>query len=87
MVLEEWAHPVNLDRVQKATTLRAPCAWGIADSSQGTANSITASFYGVHAVGGLMGFTLPGVFVQQGTGNNDYDIVVTVKSRKWVPLA
>lgn len=87
MVEEEWFAPVNLDRVQGQTVLRQPVGWGIADSAQGTVNALSASFYGVHALGGLMGFTLPGVFVQQGTGNNDYDIVVTVKGRKWVPLA
>lgn len=86
MVQEEWQSPVTATKVLGQTTLRAPLAWGIADSAQGTANQITASFQGVTALGGLVGFTIPS-WTQQGTGNNDMDIVVTVKGRKWVPLA
>lgn len=86
LVEESWAYPTSEYMVQGLSRQRAPFTWAIADSAQGAAACAVASFKNVSALGGLIGFDIPS-FTQQGTGNNDMDIVVTLRAKSWTPLA
>lgn len=87
LVEEEWAFPVSTSRVDYATRYYQPITWGLGDSNA-SSSVLTAKFTGIAALGGLIGVGLPRFYTDQaGTENNDFDLTVVVKGRKWVPMA
>lgn len=82
MVQETWAYPVTNKMVDRASTSTQPLVWSVDPTG---ANLVTAEFRNVHALGGLLSLSLP-EWVSRGTGNNDFDLMVTVSARRWVPM-
>ena len=83
LVQESWAYPTCNLMVDTESTSTQPLAWSV--DPQGGANNVIAQFRGIHALGGLISIEVP-EWISRGTGNNDFDLVVSVSARRWVPM-
>ena len=82
LVQETWAYPVNNKMVDRSSNATQPLVWSVDPTG---ANIVTAEFRNVHALGGLIALEIP-EWVSRGTGNNDFDLVVSVSARRWVSM-
>lgn len=82
LVQESWAYPTCSKMVDTLSTQIQPLAWAV---EQDGTNIITSEFRGVTALGGLVQLDIP-EWVSKGIGNNDFDLFVSVRARRWVPM-
>lgn len=82
MVQETWAYPVSNRMVDSTSNSTQPLVWSVDPTG---ANLVTAQFRNVHALGGLIALEVP-EWISRGTGNNDFDLVVSVSARRWVSM-
>lgn len=83
LVSETWAYPTCSRMVDTLSTAVQPLVWAVEPDG---ANIVTAEFRGVTALGGLVMLDLPEWVTRGSIGNNDYDLFVSVRGRKWVPM-
>lgn len=98
-VTRTWANPTNDQMVDDATYQQAQTVWALnpkLENSLGTnldggLHTVKAQFRGMRALGGLISLTVPEMFtagVGSGmTANNDYELLITLRCRKWIPQA
>jgi len=72
---------------------------GVGTNLPGGVHTKSAQFRGIRAIGGLIQLSIPEMFtagigasgvapaIIPGTANNDYELLVNLRCRKWVPLA
>lgn len=99
MVDVEWKNPTNSLKVNNTTFVQEQAIWSqniklentVGTNLPGGIHTENASFRGIRALGGLIQLTIPEMFtsgVAEGfSANNDYEILVNLRCRKWVPLA
>jgi hypothetical protein len=95
----DWANPTNSQMVDDATFQQAQAVWALnpkLENSLGTnlaggLHTLKAQFRGIRALGGLIKLQVPEMFTAGiGTGalaNNDYELLITLRCRKWIPQA
>lgn len=94
----EWAYPVFDRKVTSTSSLRKQVTWALnlkPENSLGTnlpggIHQQVASFRGCRALGGLIEITIPEFTTQAiglPPGNNDYELIVNLRCRKWIPMA
>lgn len=97
-VNHEWRFPMTDKRVMGTCSLRKQLTWILnvkPENSFGTnlpggIHQQTASFRGIRAIGGLIQLTIPEFTTQAigaPPGNNDYELLVNLRCRKWIPQA
>lgn len=99
MVDLEWFAPMVSEQVLGTSSLRKQVVWALnskLENSFGTnlpggLHTKVASFRGIRALGGLIQITIP-EFNSSGVGlagesNNDYELIVNLRCRKWTPQA
>lgn len=94
-----WKNPTNSLQVNNTTYVQEQAIWAQnikLENSNGTnlpggIHTEHASFRGIRAIGGLIQLTIPEMFTagigEFASANNDYEILVNLRCRKWVPLA
>lgn len=95
----EWKNPTNSFQVNNTTFVQEQAIWSqnikyentLGTNLSGGIHTEHASFRGIRALGGLIELKIPEMFTAGlgtgGTANNDYEILVNLRCRKWVPLA
>lgn len=98
-VQHTWANPTNDLRVDCATFVQDQAIWSqnikyensVGTNLQGGIHTKKATFRGLRALGGLIELTVPEMFTSGlgpgGSANNDYELLVSVRCRKWIPAA
>lgn len=99
MVVRQWAYPMSDNKVVATSNLRKQVTWALnlkPENSAGTnlpggIHQQVASFRGMRAMGGLIEVTIP-EFTTQAVGNaltanNDYELIINLRCRKWIPMA
>lgn len=94
-----WANPTCTERVDTYSFVQDQAIWSQnVDYNSSTSNQLNggihtkmAEFRGIRALGGLIEITVPAMFTA-GVGpgfiaNNDYELLVTLRCRKWIPIA
>lgn len=96
-----WKNPTNSHQVNDTTFVQEQAIWSqnikyenvnpLAANLPGGIHTESASFRGIRAIGGLIQLTIPEMFTAgigpAATSNNDYELLVNLRCRKWVPLA
>ena len=94
----EWAFPVFDRKVVSTSNLRKQVTWilnvkpenSLGVNLPGGIHQQVASFRGLRALGGLIEITIPEFTTQaigNPPGNNDYELIVNLRCRKWIPMA
>ena len=96
-----WKNPTNSLQVNNTTFVQEQAIWSqnikyenvnpLAANLPGGIHTEMATFRGIRAIGGLIQLTIPEMFTAgigpAATSNNDYELLVNLRCRKWVPLA
>lgn len=94
-----WKNPTNSLQVNNTTFVQEQAIWAQNIKFENSAgfnlpggiHTDHASFRGIRAIGGLIQLTIPEMFtagVGEGlSANNDYELLVNLRCRKWIPLA
>ncbi len=94
-----WAYPMSSTQVVGTCSLRKQVTWALNPKLENTLGTNlpgglhqkVAAFRGIRALGGLIELTIP-EFNTAGVGealsaNNDFELVVNLRCRKWIPQA
>lgn len=102
LVDQTWKNPTNSQQVNDTTYVQEQAIWSqnvklenvLGTNLPGGIYTEHASFRGIRALGGLIQLTIPEMFTAgvggppvPSSANNDYEILVNLRCRKWVPLA
>lgn len=100
LVEHEWRYPMRNQRVVGVSRQSQPLSWSLSQEgifvdaggdltefANGGHDIMVAKFRGVIALGGLIGFTVPDLISEGVDLNNDFDMYVNVRCRKWVGMA
>lgn len=96
-----WKNPTNSLQVNNTTFVQEQAIWSqnikyenvnpLAANLPGGIHTESATFRGIRAIGGLIQLSIPEMFTAgigpAATSNNDYELLVNLRCRKWIPLA
>lgn len=98
-VQHTWANPTNDKRVDDVCFVQDQAVWGqnikyensLGDNLPGGIHTKKATFRGIRALGGLIELQVKEMFTagvgEALTANNDYEMAITLRCRKWIPAA
>lgn len=99
-VQHEWRFPMNNEKVVGVSRQSQPLSWTLSQEgifadvgldatefASGGHEVVVAKFRGIMALGGLIGFTVPDLLSEGIDLNNDFDLYVNVRCRRWESMA